>query len=170
MTSLLWTNHASFCICSFDEGSSKGERTYQWITHRTYTHTHHIWCHTDGLTLHLCPQMRDSLSFKSSDSDVSDVSAMSNTSDTRSVHRIRWELESACISMTTAVMYTIWYHHCRLSVLWDKRSHDQDISHDSSLHSYWVPSNKLIWRILVNLTFDIVSFRKSITSINYSLC
>ncbi|XP_069372667.1 regulating synaptic membrane exocytosis protein 2-like isoform X18 [Paralichthys olivaceus] len=34
-------------------------------------------------------KMRDSLSFKSSDSDVSDVSAMSNASDTRSVCRIR---------------------------------------------------------------------------------
>ncbi|XP_069372668.1 regulating synaptic membrane exocytosis protein 2-like isoform X19 [Paralichthys olivaceus] len=33
-------------------------------------------------------KMRDSLSFKSSDSDVSDVSAMSNASDTRSVCRI----------------------------------------------------------------------------------
>ncbi|KAG7471521.1 regulating synaptic membrane exocytosis protein 2-like isoform X3 [Solea senegalensis] len=34
-------------------------------------------------------KMRDSLSFKSSDSDVSDVSAMSNASDTHSVRRIR---------------------------------------------------------------------------------
>ncbi|XP_054874153.1 regulating synaptic membrane exocytosis protein 2-like isoform X15 [Amphiprion ocellaris] len=34
-------------------------------------------------------KMRDSLSFKSSDSDVSDVSAMSNASDTRSVPKIR---------------------------------------------------------------------------------
>ncbi|GLD69098.1 regulating synaptic membrane exocytosis protein 2-like isoform X11 [Lates japonicus] len=33
--------------------------------------------------------MRDSVSFKSSDSDVSDVSAMSNASDTRPVRRIR---------------------------------------------------------------------------------
>ncbi|XP_030003028.1 regulating synaptic membrane exocytosis protein 2-like isoform X15 [Sphaeramia orbicularis] len=33
-------------------------------------------------------KMRDSLSFRSSDSDVSDVSAMSNASDTRTAHRL----------------------------------------------------------------------------------
>lgn len=33
-------------------------------------------------------KMKDNLSFKSSDSDVSDVSAMSNASDTQSVHKI----------------------------------------------------------------------------------
>lgn len=48
-------------------------------------------------------KMKDNLSFKSSDSDVSDVSAMSNASDTQSVHKIGVSAAGAPLTKSSSV-------------------------------------------------------------------